>query len=168
MKLRLDHPAVAAALRVPSTPVPTSALVTAALLLAGPLDADSPLGRLTAPDVRALEAGGLTSDGRLREWAAALVELITWPELVAEVVRQRRHRPIERTIVWARSDAAVLGSPVEGTISLAPVDVTAVGQHLLGQCSVPRHDPPPADPALVADLLAALLTDDAPRVADAL
>lgn len=150
------------------TTVPSSALVAAAILLAGPIDRDTPLGRLAAPDVQALEASGFTEGGYLRPEAAALVELVTWPELVAEVIRQVPHGPVERTVVWARSDVAVLGAPVDETITLERIDVSAVAAHLLAACAVEDHEPDVVEPFLVADLLTALLTDDGPRLAAAL
>jgi len=148
--------------------LPTSAFVAGALLLDAPIDQRSALGRLGAPDLRALDRNGLTHEDRLVPWFATLVEVVAWPELAAELVRQRPGSRPERTLVWARTDAAVLGTPHDGTITVAPIEVRSITDRLVDACAVPERGPHLARPGLVADVLAALLADDAPRVAAAL
>ena len=151
-----------------SLTLPTSALVAGALLLDAPVDRRSALGRLGAPDLEALDHDGLIHDGRLVPWFATLVEVVAWPELAAELVRRHAGSAPARTLVWARADAAVLGRPNAGTITVASIAVGAMAEHLVEASAVPERSPDLAHPLLVGELLAALLADDAPGVTAAL
>ena len=145
-----------------SLTLPTSTLVAGTLLLDAPVDRRSALGRLGAPDLEALDHDGLIHDGRLVPWFATLVEVVAWPELAAELVRRHAGSAPARTLVWARADAAVLGRPNAGTITVASIAVGAMAEHLVEASAVPERSPDLAHPLLVGELLAALLADDAP------
>ena len=70
--------------------------------------------------------------------------------------------------MWARRDAAVVGTPAGGTITVAAVPVRSIAERIVEACAVPELGPDLAHPRLVADLLAALLADDTPGVVAAL
>ena len=89
---------------VQSLTLPTSTLVVAGALL---LDAPVDPGPRSAASVRrsseALDRTNLSDDGRLVPSFAALVDVVAWPELAAELVRQLAGAAPTRTLVWARA-----------------------------------------------------------------
>ncbi|MCU1454450.1 MAG: hypothetical protein JWN46_2596 [Acidimicrobiales bacterium] len=147
-------------------------LLTAILLLDGPLDA-SPLAPLVARELADLAAAGAIKGGALRPWAADLVAVAALPDLTVTVVVEGPDPARRFAVAWAHAGRAVLAvARPDGALRLSPVEVAGLHRTMLDIVELPVAvpDAPPGvlpdappdapDAPAVARLLSCLLVDD--------
>ena len=144
--------------------LPSSALVAGALLLDAPIDPRSALGRLGAPELRrprprrASATRAASSPGSRRSSRSSPGP--SWPP---SSFASAPARAPTRTLVWARARRRGGGhAGRRHDHGRADRRFGPIAERLVEACAVPERGPDLAHPRLVADLLAALLADDAP------